>query len=139
MSPYDPVALRADLIRDEGEHFKPYRCTAGKLTIGVGRNLDDVGITQAESRFMLETNIAQVVEQFDQALPWWRSLSEARQRALLNMGFNLGLPRLLGFKRMLAALQQGDYRTAALQALDSTWAKQVGERAQRIAALIREG
>jgi len=139
MSPYNPATLRADLIRDEGEHFKPYRCPAGKLTIGVGRNLDDVGITLAESRFMLETNITLVVEQLDRALPWWRSLSEAQQRALLNMGFNLGLPRLLGFKRMLAALQQGDYEIAAAQALDSTWAKQVGDRAQRIAALIREG
>ena len=139
MTTYDAEKLRADLTRDEGMRLKPYRCTEGKLTIGVGRNLDAVGISAEEAYLLLDHDIAAIVAGLDRALPWWRSLSEARQRALLNMGFNLGLSRLLGFRQMLAAFQQGDYQTAAAQALDSAWAQQVGERAQRIAALIREG
>jgi lysozyme len=136
---YDPAALRADLIRDEGLRLKPYRCTAGKLTIGIGRNLDDVGISREEAETLLDHDIAALTADFDRALPWWRGLSEARQRGLVNMGINLGLPRLLGFRRMLAALERGEFATAAAQALDSTWATQVGARAQRIAALIRQG
>ncbi len=131
--------LRADLVRDEGVRLKPYRCTAGKLTIGVGRNLDDVGITEAEAQHLLGGDMAQVVTGLDRALPWWRGLSEGRQRALANMAFNVGQARLLGFRQMLAALQAGDYAEAARQALDSKWAAQVGQRAQRIAKLLEEG
>lgn len=139
MMTYDPAKLRADLIRDEGRRSHPYRCTAGKLTIGIGHNLDDAGLSDAAIDFIYSQDEAACAADLDRALPWWRTLSEARQRALINMRFNLGLPRLLGFKQMLAALQQGDYQTAAAQALDSQWAKQVGDRAVRIALLIREG
>lgn len=139
MTTYNPDTLKSDLIRDEGLHLKPYLCTANKLTIGVGRNLDDVGISEEEAQILLDHDIAACVADLDRSLPWWHDLSEARQRALLNMRFNLGLSRLLGFKQMLAALERGDYETAAAQALDSQWAKQVGDRAQRIAALIRQG
>ncbi|MFD2235097.1 glycoside hydrolase family protein [Phaeospirillum tilakii] len=136
---YDPATLRADLIRDESLRLKPYRCPAGKLTIGIGRNLDDVGISREEAETLLDHDIAALTADFDRALPWWRGLSEARQRALVNMGINLGLPRLLGFKRMLTALERGEFATAAAEALDSPWAGQVGARAQRIAALLRAG
>jgi lysozyme len=54
------------------------------------------------------------------------------------MALNLGWPRLSAFRNMLAALQAMDYATAAREALDSKWAKQVGARAERIAALYRE-
>lgn len=139
MTTYDSAKLRADLIRDEGRRSHPYRCTAGKLTIGIGHNLDDAGISAAAIDLLYAEDEAACVADLDRALPWWRGLSEARQRALLNMRFNLGLSRMLGFKQMLAALQQGDYQAAAAQALDSAWAKQVGDRARRIAALIRDG
>lgn len=131
--------VKAELCRDEGERLKPYRDGVGKLTIGVGRNLDDVGITAAESGVLLENDIAAAAAGLDRALPWWRGLSEARQRALLNMAFNLGVSRLRGFRGMLAALEAGDCERAAAEALDSRWASQVGARAQRIAAMIREG
>jgi lysozyme len=128
-----------DLVRDEGIELKPYRCPVGRLTIGVGRNLDDVGITKREALFLLGQDIARTEEQFDRLLPWWRSLSEARQRALLNMGFNLGIKRLLGFHDMLGALEAGEWELAAASALDSQWARQVGARAGRIARLLKEG
>jgi lysozyme len=131
--------LIEDLKHDEGLRLKPYRCTAGKLTIGVGRNLDDVGIFEAEADYLLGNDIASVAADLDRALPWWRELSDARQRALANMAFNLGLSRLLGFKNMLVALHGGEFDRAADAALSSAWASQVGDRSKRIAAMFREG
>ena len=133
------TALKSDLMRDEGVRLKPYRCTAGKLTIGVGRNLDDVGLSAGEVATLLDSDIARVVGELDQALPWWHQMSEPRQRALANMAFNLGVPRLLGFRKMVQALAQGQYDEAARQALASKWAEQVGARAQRLAQMIKEG
>jgi len=135
----DPDLMKRELVRDEGLRLKPYRCTAGRLTIGVGRNLDDVGITAEEADYLLENDLGRAMADLDRALPWWRGLSEARQRALVNMAFNVGLSRLLGFKAMLAALQRGDWNEAAAEALASRWADQVGARAVRIAEMMREG
>ena len=135
----DMTKLKAELIRDEGLRSKPYRCTAGKLTIGVGRNLDDVGLIAEEAKYLLKTDIDRAMDDLDRNVPWWRSMTDARRRALVNMCFNLGWPRLEGFKNMLAHLQAGDFARAAAEALDSRWARQVGERSERIAALIREG
>lgn len=128
--------LIADLRRDEGLRLKPYRCTAGKLTIGYGRNLDDIGITRDEAEQLLRDDVWRVLVELDRDMPWWRDLSTDRQRALANMALNLGLPRLKEFRKMLAALQRGDWEEAARQALDSRWANQVGQRARRIAGLI---
>ena len=127
------------LEQDEGFKPKPYRCSAGKLTIGYGRNLEDKGISREEASYLLHEDIRDAIKFLDQQLPWWKNLDgEARQEALVNMAFNLG-GRLLGFKKMLAALQSKDYERAADEALDSKWAGQVGQRAQRIARAFREG
>ncbi len=135
----DIARMKAELRRDEGVRLKPYRDTVGKLTIGVGRNLDDTGITEGEADRLLEDDIGRAIADLDGALPWWRNLSEIRQRAVLNMAFNLGLSRLLGFKTMLADLERGDYEGAAREAIDSRWARQIGARAQRIAMMLAEG
>ncbi len=131
--------LMQELIRDEGLRLKPYRCTAGKWTIGVGRNLDDVGLDQEEVLGLLKNDIARVHAELDQSLPWWRGLSEPRRRALANMCFNLGITRLLVFKTMLSALAKGEFNRAADAAMASKWATQVGARAARIATMMREG
>jgi lysozyme len=131
--------LIADLRRDEGLRLKPYRCTAGRLTIGYGRNLDDAGITAEEAEFLLRNDVRRVFVELDRDMPWWRDLSPGRQRALANMAVNLGLPRLKEFRLMLSALRRGDYEEAARQALDSRWARQVGDRARRIAGLLGPG
>ena len=131
--------LTDELIRDEGLRLKPYHCTAGKLTIGIGRNIEDNGISETEARYLVQNDILRCVGELDRTIPWWRNLNEARQRALLNMVFNMGISRVLAFKKMLTALQMGQWEEAATQALDSQWAKQVGARSQRIAAAIREG
>ena len=129
--------MKAELIRDEGLKLKPYRDTVAKLTIGVGRNLDDVGISEAEAAFLLESDIARTSKALDAALPWWTTLSEERQRVLLNMAFNMGIQGLLGFKNTLAAIQAGKFEDAANGMLASKWAGQVGNRAQRLAQMMR--
>jgi lysozyme len=123
----------------EGERLRPYRCTAGKLTIGVGRNLEDRGITADESAMLLSNDISREERDLLAALPWAAKLSEVRQRVLLDMSFNLGLQGLLQFKRTLAAIEAGRYQQAAGMMLDSRWAQQVGQRAQRLSEMMATG
>ena len=131
--------LVAQLRRDEGVRLKPYHCTAGKLTIGVGRNLDDRGITQTEADYLLANDIAEVTAQLLEQLPWAARLDEARRGALLNMAFNLGIAGLLGFKNTLKLIEAGKYEAAEMNMLRSKWATQVGPRATRLALQIRTG
>ena len=125
---------------DEGLRLQPYRCTAGALTIGYGRNLDAVGITQEEADIMLRADV-EIAEKGAQALVGdvWTALSPTRRAVLINMTFNLGRTRLAAFKNFLAALRAADYQTAADEMLDSRWATQVGDRAQRLARQMRHG
>lgn len=132
--------LVSDLQRDEGFRRHAYQDSEGYWTIGYGRLIDkrlNAGITTAEAQLLLEADICKAAAGLDNALPWWRHLPPDSQRGLNNMAFNLGLPRLLKFKRMLAALKAGDGQTAAKECLDSQYARQVGARAERIAALYR--
>lgn len=131
--------LKEELKRDEGLRLKPYKCTAGKLTIGIGRNLDDRGITEAEAEQLLMNDIMSIMNDLDMGFPSWKALSEVRQRAIINMVFNMGLKRFLGFKLMLNAIRAKDFKKAAEEALNSAWAQQVGERAMRIARMIENG
>lgn len=131
--------LVSDLRRDEGVAHKPYRDTEGILTVGVGRNLEDRGVSDDEIDFLLTNDLKWVVVDLDRSILWWREMTKNRQRGLTNMAFNLGWPRLSGFRKMLVALEAGDYDEAANQALDSRWAIQVGARAERIAELFRSG
>ncbi len=137
MNEREMECLVRDLIRDEGLRLKPYRCSAGKLTIGVGRNLEDRGISEAEATDMLRNDISGVLDDLNRNIPWWQNLERSQRLALANMGFNLGWPRLRQFKKMLAALKDGDVDTAAREALDSRWAEQVGSRAKRITRQLK--
>lgn len=130
--------LRDDLKRDEGVSLKPYKDSVGVLTIGVGRNIEDVGISHEEAGILLDNDIERSLGDLDRELPWWRLLPDDVQRGLANMSFNLGITRLLKFKRMIAALKARDWNDAAKEALDSKWAEQVGPRAHRIAKLFRD-
>lgn len=135
--------LAAQLVTDEGMRLKPYKDTVGKLTIGVGRNLDDVGISKSEAMMLLGADIDRACADLDRALPWWRFMSDRRQQALANMCFNMGIgdskKGLLSFRNTLAKMQVGDYEGAARGMLDSHWAEQVGDRAKRLAQMMREG
>lgn len=131
--------LLADLKRDEGMRLRPYRDTVGKLTIGYGRNLDDRGITAEEAEMMLQHDLATAERECAISFDWFAALDDARQSVLVNMAFNLGLSRLRGFGVMLACVREGDYAQAAEEMLRSKWAKQVGGRADRLAAQMRYG
>jgi len=125
----DIEALKDQLILHEGLKLKPYKCTAGKITIGVGRNIEDIGITEDEARALLDNDILRVAQELDNGLPWWRDLSDVRQRVLLDMAFNLGTPTLMKFKNTLGLIEAGDFVGASEEMLRSRWAEQVGQRA----------
>ena len=136
MPDLDIDKLRSELARDEGLRLKPYKCSAGYLTIGYGRNLESNGITREEADAMLDHDIGVVSKDLDKNIPWWRQMPEPAQRGLINLAFNLGWPRLKLFANMLAALKSGNYFEAAQHALDSKWSFQVGDRATRIGELF---
>ncbi len=126
------------LLADEGLRLKPYRCTAGKLTIGVGRNLDDRGISEAEALMLLDDDITDCWTRLSATLPWVETAPEGVQEVLVNMAFNLGVEGLLGFATALGHLQARRYAEAAQAMLASKWARQVGKRAERLAERVRK-
>jgi lysozyme len=132
------VRLHETLRRDEGFRSRPYRDSVGKLTIAYGWNIDDVPISEAAAQFILGEQVNDVLFDLDRALPFWRRMPEDAQQALANMAFQLGLPRLLRFVKMIDALEAGDFDRAADECLDSLYAKQTPARASRVAALMRE-
>ena len=147
MPSYTTALLKSEIERDEGLKLRMYRDTVGLWTIGIGRNIEQRGITREEALFLLNTDIDICEADLDRNAPWWRGLSDARQRALINLCFALGWPKLSGFDDMLGALETGDWDRAAKEALDSKWADQTdgkldgkdGQRAERIAEMFREG
>lgn len=134
--------LKSDLISDEGLRLKPYRCTANKLTIGIGRNLEDVGISEEEAHFMFENDVRRVeasVQRDPVIGDIYMRMDEPRQEAILNMCFQLGLGGLKRFSKMWAALAMRDYQRAHDEALDSNWARQTPNRARRVANVLLTG
>jgi lysozyme len=133
------ASLKDQLIRDEELRLRPYKDSVGKLTIGVGRNLDDVGISLQEADLLLANDIKAATVALESTFPWTMELDEVRQGALLNMTFNMGIHGLAQFRDFLAKLQAKDFPSAAAAMLDSLWAKQVGARAQRLSIQIESG
>ena len=130
------------LIKHEGSKSHAYMCTANKVTVGVGRNIDPeggIGLTKDEISFLLKNDIERVEDELSRRLPWILELSDVRIDALIDICFNLGLPRFLKFAKALAALEQREYDLAADEFMDSRWAKQVGNRAVTVSNMIRTG
>ena len=131
--------LEREVADDEGFMPIPYRCTAGKLSIGYGTNIQD-GITRDEALLLMRHRLGKVVAALESRLPFWFKLTDDRRRVLANMGYQLGILGLMGFKRMLAGLSRGDYEAAAREMLDSKWAKRdTPGRAGRLAERMRRG
>jgi lysozyme len=151
----DKIKLIAELRRDEGEVLKVYADHLGWLTVGVGHLVDArkganpapfgvplrIGdtITAAQSETLLQADIAAKEAELDKAIPWWRKLTDARQRVLLNMAFNLGTKGLLGFETTLRLIQAGSYLAASRAMLQSAWASQVKGRATRLSEMMAAG
>lgn len=120
--------LLKQVQRHEGCELKPYRDTEGVLTIGYGRNLDDVGITKGEAETLLLNDLAIAVQEA-QTFDWYADLSEPRKQVIVNMIFNLGRPRFSKFVNTIQFIQDEMYDQASEEMLNSVWAHQVGSRA----------
>lgn len=126
----DIKKIKELIINHEGLELKPYMCTAGKLTIGVGRNIEDVGISENEAMFMLDNDIKTCIKDMVKLFPGWYQLSENQQIVLIDMRFNLGPSRFKKFKKMITAINAKDFDLAAREMMNSLWyKKQVGNRA----------
>ena len=131
--------LTEQFILHEGLRLKMYRDSVGKWTIGIGHNLTDKGITLAQAHGLFADDLAETRQALEEALDFFPTLDEVRQRVLLDMAFNMGIGGLLGFYATLGAIEAGDYKKAAAQMLKSKWATQVGDRATRLARWMETG
>jgi lysozyme len=149
-----------ELIKHEGLKLQVYKDTLGIDTIGIGRNLEDrgiskeeldaldiptidhiyeYGITEADAVYLATNDVQIVEEELLQAHPCVDRLDSVRQLILMDMAFNMGVPRLCKFKKMWNAIHEEDYPTAAKEMLDSRWANQVKGRATKLANAMHNG
>ena len=131
--------LTEKLKYEEGCELMPYKDTLNKLTIGIGRCLDERGITMDEAEFLLKTDISIVMTELNDSFPWWSNLSEKRQLIMCDLVFNLGMPKLKKFVKFLAAMEEEHWLNAHDELLDSNYADQVPNRAKRNAQTILKG
>lgn len=130
------------LMRHEGFSGHPYRCTAGKLTVGYGRNLEGKGLSRPEGAYLLENDVTDGIAEALQAFPWLAKVDEVRSAVIVECAIALGLPVYLGFKKHIAACAVGDWDTAAAELLDSKLPEpdQWGPiRSYRLAEQLRTG
>ena len=128
--------LTDQLIKHEGLRLKPYLCPAGKLTIGIGRNLEDKGITEKEAVMLLENDIQECIQDLKTLFQAFDQLPESVQRVLVDMRFNLGPSRFRHFKKMIVAVKNQDFIQAAAEMKDSRWYAQVGQRARTLVDMM---
>ncbi len=131
------------LLVHEGKKRFVYRCTSNALTIGVGRNIDPnkggIGLSDDEILYMLRNDIKRVYDELDGNLTWFKDIDDVRQDVLQDMCFNMGISRLLNFRKMLAAVELGLYDRASDELLNSKYAEQVKGRALKLARMMKEG
>lgn len=151
LSPEETVIIQHLLIEDEGLREFPYfdccgkffrKCNCkvqGKLTVGIGRNLEDVGISEEESIYLQLNDIKKAADLVERSFPWFATLNTPRRVVIMSMAFNLGIVGLKGFKKMITCIESGDFSSAAKHMLDSLWATQVRERAIRLARIMKSG
>lgn len=132
--------LKSLLIFEEGLRLKPYKCSEGKWTIGVGHNIDNVlssvfdkmkkGISENYAYEMLEKDINDA-NKAAQKYSWFKDLNEPRQAVIISMIFQLGEAGFAEFKKTIGFISKGNFQAAATEMLDSMWAKQTPGRAHR--------
>lgn len=153
----DQRSLFASVSAHEGFEAHPYKDTRNLWTFGKGHCLETnplsgadwryllenghlaAAITQAGADWLMQKELDDVEAQCARMFDFWPKLSAARQNALIEMTYQMGMPKLCGFHKMLAAIEAGDWQTAHDEALDSDWAKQTPARARELAELLRSG
>lgn len=133
------MSLISQLKRHEGYRQHPYQCTANKTTIAIGRNLDDVGISEQEAEYLLANDIKKAADALYRAFPFTRLMDAVRRDVLINMVFNMGIGGLKEFKQTMRYVELANYGPASVEMLDSAWARQVGNRALELSAQMRTG
>mgnify|MGYP003676116670 FL=1 len=156
---YDRDELVKMIALHEGIVLNVYQDHLNINTVGIGRNLDDRGITDGELLFMNKTiddvyddglteeeayylcmnDIAIVEKELLDSKPVVNQLTDVRQMVLVDMAFNMGVPRLKLFKNMWLAIEKVNYPLACAEMLDSKWANQVGKRAVRLSEAMKNG
>ena len=148
------------LIEHEGLVLTVYQDTLGIDTIGIGRNLKDRGISkeeldyldipnmeviyehgisEADARYLALNDIAIVENELCRVHPCVEDLDGVRQLILMDMAFNMGVPRLCKFKKMWNAVHEQNFEAASLEMMDSKWARQVGRRAKKLSDAMKTG
>jgi len=130
--------LIKQIKKHEGVELKPYKCTSNKLTIGIGRNLEDVGISEHEAEYLLMNDLDTYMTAA-KTYDWYAGLNDARKAVIVNMLFNMGQTNFNKFLKMKQALDEGDFSEAAKQMLESKWAKQVKGRAVELSKQMETG
>ena len=156
---YNMTELLDQLVLHEGLELLPYKDSLGIDTIGIGRNLEHRGLSEAElahigkdisdicewgitkeqAYYLAENDIKIVEEEVCKAHPCVVELDEIRQRVIIDMAFNMGVPRLNKFKKMWKAIEEENFEESKIQMLDSRWANQVGNRAVRLSNAMETG
>lgn len=132
--------LVEELVADEGLELKVYRDSKGIETIGVGRNIRDKGLSSREAFDLLDHDVDDAVSDLAGSFPWFVTLDAVRQRAVVNLRFNLGPSRFRTFKQFITAMAQGDYASAEQELVNSRWYHQVQKsRRERICRQIATG
>ena len=125
------------LILEEGLKLHPYTDTVGKLSIGIGRNLTDNGITRDEAVYLCRNNINDAIKDLQGNLDYFDTLPENVQSVMTDMVFNLGIHNFLTFHKTLSLIKEGKYSEAGDEILLSKWAKQVGIRAINLSNILK--
>lgn len=128
--------IKEMLVRHEGLRLKPYRCTSNRLTIGVGRNLEDKGITEGEALFLLENDIIECIIDLKDIFQYFDSYKDNIKLVLIDMRFNLGSGGFRRFRRFIEAVKSNNFEQAALEMKDSKWYEQVGIRSEELYNMI---
>lgn len=139
MTPETRQKLRSLLLQNESYKQYPYSDTTGHLTIGIGRNLSDRGISQAEAFALLDDDVLYFSSKLSQLCEYFDGLDDNRKIAVIDMCFNVGVNSFLSFHDFHDAMARHDYVAASNAMLDSRWAAQVGQRAVTDAYIIKTG
>ena len=132
--------LEDQLIEHEGMRLDMYTDSVGIATIGIGRNLQHVGLrTEAEARYLLRSDILSIRAEIERSIPWIADLNDTRQRCMMDMAFNLGVAGLMKFSKTLRHAADGHFSAASQEMLRSRWAGQVGQRAITLSEMMASG
>lgn len=125
--------------RHESFRGRPYTDSVGKITIGYGRNLQDNPLSPEEGEYLLKRDLVTAELDARSIFRYFDSINEPRQAALIDMSFNLGRVRLLGFRKFIEAVDSKNWVNASNEMLNSLWAQQVGKRAIELAKIMETG